>query len=58
MNTTLTGMPAALSGWLRAGLFVLCLILASPAALAQAPEPPEDPTPAIQTPPPQAKALR
>ncbi len=46
-------MPARLTGWLHTGLLVLCLILMSPAALAQAPEPPVDPTPAIQTPPPQ-----
>lgn len=47
-------MPARLTGWLHTGLLVVCLILMSPAALAQAPEPPVDPTPAIQTPPPQA----
>jgi small conductance mechanosensitive channel len=53
-HTNLTGIPAALTGWLRASLLVLCLALTVPAALAQAPEPPVDPTPAIQTPPPQA----
>nr|WP_321359327.1 mechanosensitive ion channel family protein [uncultured Hyphomonas sp.] len=53
-RTNFTGIPAALTGWLCAGLLVLCLALMAPAALAQAPEPPADPTPAIQTPPPQA----
>lgn len=53
-HTNFTGIPAALTGWLRAGLLFLCLALTVPAALAQAPEPPVDPTPAIQTPPPQA----
>ena len=53
-RSNLTGVPAVLTGWLFAGLMVLCLVLMSPAALAQAPEPPTDPTPAIQTPPPQA----
>ncbi len=55
-KTNLTEFPAAAARWLRAGLFLLCFALSAPLALAQLPGPdePTDPTPAIQTPPPQA----
>ena len=53
-STTPSGPPAALEGWLRASLLAVCLVLTGPAAHSQAPEGLEDPTPAIQTPPPQA----
>jgi len=55
-KTNLTDFPAAAARWLHAGLFLVCFALSAPLALAQLPgiEEPTDPTPAIQTPPPQA----
>ena len=47
-------VPVTPARWLRAALAALCLVFLAVPALAQEPDAPQDPTPAIQTPPPAA----